>query len=159
MEEIGNLLELTRESAGVSLKEVSEDLSIDEMVLENIEDGKAGSFSDVFVLKDYIFNYAKYLGLDAEKIVDEFNEYVFESTSKIPIKDIEKEIAKNIKNEEENKVISPYTKKESPKGNGLYLFIYITVVILVILAVVWSVKQITINTTTAKNISYVERKN
>ena len=100
MEEIGNLFLLTREAAGVSLKEVSEDLNIEEAILENIEDGKSGAFSDVFVLKDYVYNYAKYLGLDAEAIVDEFNEYIFESTSKIPVKEIEKQIIENMKNEE-----------------------------------------------------------
>ena len=98
MEEIGNLFLLTREAAGVSLKEVSEDLEIDEAILENIEDGKSGAFSDVFVLKSYIADYAKYLGLDADKIIDEFNEFIFEATSRIPIKEIEKQISENKKN-------------------------------------------------------------
>ena len=155
MEEIGNLFLLTRESAGVSLKEVSEDLNIEEAILENIEDGKSGAFSDVFVLKDYIYNYAKYLGLDAEAIVDEFNEYIFESTSKIPVKEIEKQIIENMKNEEQDKVVSPYTKREKPVKNGLYLFICIVMVCLLILAVFWSVKQITVNTKKANDISFV----
>lgn len=156
MEEIGNLFLLTREAAGVSLKEVSEDLEIDEVILENIEDGKTGAFSDIFVLKEYISDYAKYLGLDADKVVDEFNEYIFEATSKIPIKEIEKQIVENKKNEEEEKVISPYTKKEKKVKNGLYLFIYIVLVVSLILAVVWSVKQITINNQSANVISYGE---
>lgn len=155
MEEIGNLFLLTREAAGVSLKEVSEDLNIEEAILENIEDGKSGAFSDVFVLKDYVYNYAKYLGLDAEAIVDEFNEFIFESTSKIPVKEIEKQIIENMKNEEQDKVVSPYTKREKPVKNGLYLFICIIMVCLLILAVIWSVKQITINTKTANEISFV----
>ena len=155
MEEIGNLFLLTREAAGVSLKEVSEDLNIEEAILENIEDGKSGAFSDVFVLKDYVYNYAKYLGLDAEAIVDEFNEYIFESTSKIPVKEIEKQIIENMKNEEQDKVVSPYTKREKPVKNGLYLFICIVLVCLLILAVFWSVKQITINTKKANDISFV----
>ena len=46
--------------------------------------------------------YAKYLGLDADKIVDEFNEYVFETTSKIPVKDIEKTI-ESINSEKEER--------------------------------------------------------
>ena len=156
MEEIGNLFLLTREAAGVSLKEVSEDLDIEQAILENIEDGKAGAFSDVFVLKEYVANYAKYLGLDADKIVDEFNEFIFEATSKIPIKEIEKQITENKKNEEENRVISPYTKKEKKVKNGMYLTIYIVLVLLLILAVFWSVKQITINNQNANAISYVK---
>ena len=156
MEEIGSLFLLTREAAGVSLKEVSEDLEIDEAVLENIEDGKSGAFSDVFVLKTYVADYAKYLGLDADKIIDEFNEYIFEATSKIPIKDIEKQIIENKKNEEEEKIISPYTRKEKTVKNGLYLFLYIVLVAALILAVVWSVGQVTINSKTANAISYKE---
>ena len=156
MEEIGNLFLLTREAAGVSLKEVSEDLDIEEVILENIEDGKSGAFSDVFVLKNYIADYAKYLGLDSDKIVDEFNEFIFEATSKIPIKEIEKQITENKKNEDEEKIISPYTKKEKKVKNGLYLFIYIILVAALILAVVWSVGQVTINSQTANAISFKE---
>ena len=133
MEEIGNLFLLTREAAGISLKEVSEDLEIEQAILENIEDGKTGAFSDIFVLKEYVASYAKYLGLDADKIIDEFNEFIFEATSKIPIKEIEKQIAENNKNEEENKVVSPYTKKEKKVKNGVYLFVYILLVLYLIL--------------------------
>jgi len=157
LEEIGNLFLMTREAAGVSLKEVSEDLEIEQAILENIEEGKSGAFSDVFVLKKYVSDYAKYLGLDAEKIVDEFNEYIFESTSRIPVKEIEKQILENVKNEEE-KVISPYTKKEKKVKNGLYLFIYIILICSVIVAVFWSVKQVTINNQSASAISYGGKK-
>jgi cytoskeletal protein RodZ len=155
LEEIGRLLQHTRENAGISLKEVSEDLDIDEAILENIEDGKSGAFSDVFTLKEYVANYAKYLGLDYEKIIDEFNEFVFEATSKIPVKDIEKQIESNMKSDsEEKKVISPYTKKEKKVKNGIYVIIYVVLVLLLILAVIWSVKQITINNQNATAISY-----
>ena len=90
MNEIGNMLRVTRESSGVSIEEASHDLNIKDVILENIEDGKIGSFKDVFQLKSYINDYAKYLGLDGEKLVDSFNEYLFEYTSKIPVKEIEK---------------------------------------------------------------------
>ena len=154
MEEIGNLFLLTRQSAGISLKEVSEDLDIEQVVLENIEDGKSGAFSDIFLLKEYVASYAKYLGLDYERIIDEFNEYVFESTSKIPVKDIEKQIIENKKNDDQIKVVSPYTRKEKPVKSGLYLTVYIVIVLLAILAVFWSVKQITINNQNASMVSY-----
>ena len=94
MDNIGSLLRQTRESSGVSIKEASTDLSIDENYLLNIEEGKIGCFKDIFALKDYLTNYAKYLGIDSDKLIDEFNEYMFEYTSKIPIKEIEKEIKK-----------------------------------------------------------------
>ena len=102
MEEIAELLKETREEAGISLQEVSKDLEIEELALVNIEDGKIGAFKDIFLLKDYLFNYAKYLGLDSDKILEEFNEYLFEYTSKIPVKEIEKTLELNLKESEEN---------------------------------------------------------
>ena len=146
MKEIGELFSNAREATGVSLKEVSEDLDIEEAILENIEDGKTGAFSDIFVLKKYVASYARYLGLDETKIIDDFNEYVFEATSKIPIKDIEKQIEENKKNDNEPKIVSPYTRGEKKIKNGLYLTIYIILIILMVLAVIWSVKQIAYGT-------------
>ena len=150
MKEIGELFSQTREATGVSLKEVSEDLDIEEAILENIEDGKTGAFSDIFVLKNYVASYARYLGLDETKVIDDFNEYVFEATSKIPIKDIEKQIEENKKSDSnEPKVVSPYTRGEKKIKNGLYLTIYIILIILMVIAVVWSVKQIAYGTKSA----------
>ena len=155
MKDIGSLFLDTREAAGLSLEEVSSDLNLEKVILENIEDGKTGAFQDIFTLKKYISNYAKYLGLDADKIVDEFNEYVFETTSKIPVKDIEKEIEENTKGNEE-KVFSPYTRHEKKPTNVLYVLVYVLIVILAVFAVFWAVKQITVNTRVASEISYKE---
>ena len=153
MEEIGNLFLLTREAAGISLKEVSEDLDIEQALLQNIEDGKIGAFSDVFVLKEYISNYAKYLGLDYEKIVDLFNEHIFETTSKIPVKQIVKEIKEELKQEDKDEVVSPYTHRTIKPKNGYYLLLYILLVLGIIVAVFWAVKQITVDSKVAKNIT------
>lgn len=145
LEDIGNLFTSTREAAGISLKEVSEDLAIEEAILENIEDGRTGAFPDVFKLKKYVFNYAKYLGLDADKIIEEFNEYIFEATSKIPVKEIEKQVSEILKSEEESKeekVISPYTKEEKKKINWLYLVTLIIVIGCFIFSIIWCFKQI-----------------
>ena len=87
---IGKNLKEAREKSGVSLEEASSDIQIKSVILENIEEGNIGAFKDIFELKNYLYTYAKYLGLSAEKILDEFNEYMFEYTSKIPIKAIEK---------------------------------------------------------------------
>ena len=97
MNEIGEMLKEARESSGVSLNEASKDLDIKVEMLENIEDGRTGAFKDIFELKEYITSYAKYLGLDEKAIIDEFNEYMFEYTSKIPVKDIEKTIELKLK--------------------------------------------------------------
>ena len=110
MNEIGELLRLTRESSGVSIEEASKDLNIQKEILDNIENGRSGAFKDMLELKETIRTYSKYLGIDEEKITDLFNEYMFEYTSKIPIKDIEKTIELKIKEEDKKKEISsPYT--------------------------------------------------
>ena len=84
MKEIGEKLKNARESIGVSIEEASEDLKISPSQITDIENGNVESFQDVFNLKYFIRDYAKYLGLDYEDMVDEFNEYMFEYTSKIP---------------------------------------------------------------------------
>ena len=90
MTEIGEKLKAAREDKGISVKEVSEDLNVKQSQIENIESGNLKSFKDVFYLKMFIRDYSKYLGFDEEKMLDEFNEFFFEETSKIPIKEIEK---------------------------------------------------------------------
>ena len=136
------------------VKEASEDLNINANFLLNIEDGKIGCFKDIFELKEYISSYAKYLGLDSEKLIDEFNEYMFEYTSKIPVKEIEK-IAKKEAKEETSKIVSPYTRKPRKHNTAYYIGIYVVIILLVILAIVWSVKQITIDNHVTNEISYV----
>ena len=72
------------------------------------------------------------------------------------MKDIVKKIEQNNKESNDDKIMSPYTRLEKKPNNALYLFIYILIVLLVIIAAFWAVKQITINTQVAKDISYKE---
>ncbi len=152
MEEIAELFREKREESGIDLKEVSKDLEIGELELQNIEDGKIGAFKDIFLLKKHISDYAKYLGLDSDKIINEFNEYLFEYTSKIPIDKIEKEIKQNAK--EEDKVSSPYTNPAKKSQRWSYVIAYILLLILVILAIIWSINQITVDKSNAYVVSY-----
>ena len=153
MDNIGNLFQTSRESSGLTIDEVSDDLGIKSEYLLNIEEGKIGCFKDIFELKNYITSYAKYLGLDSEKLIDEFNEYMFEYTSKIPIKEIEKQ-AQN--NQEVAKIASPYTRKTRKYSSKYYIVTYAIIIILVILAIVWSIKQITVDNTKTNAISYIK---
>lgn len=155
MNEIGELLRNTREGSGVSLEEASSDLEIKALILENIEEGNIGCFKDIFLLKDYVYNYAKYLGLEPEKIIDKFNEYLFEYTSKIPLLDIEKAMKEKAREEvTTDKVISPYTMEQKKKGNKLAYVLFFVAVILVVIIAVWAVKRITIDNTTTSMIGY-----
>ena len=157
MNEIGELLQTTRESSGVSIEEVSKDLNIKVEVLENIEEGKSGAFKDMLELKDYIGTYAKYLGLDSEKIIDDFNEYMFEYTSKIPIKELEKTIELQIIDEDKKEeVSSPYTKESKKYPKTIYIILYVILVILIVFVIIWSIKQVTVGKNVTGVISYKE---
>lgn len=154
MDEIGETLRLARESSGLSLEEVSKDLNIKIEILENIEAGKVGAFKDIFELKGYIELYGKYLGLDIGKLIDDFNEYMFNYTSKIPVKEIEKTIELKIKSEDKkNEIVSPYTKEPKKKYNFIQIVILILIVIMIIGVVIWAKKQIPIGDTVTAMIN------
>ena len=158
MNEIGEELQYARESSGVSLNEASKDLGIKVEILENIEDGRTGAFKDIFELKEYISSYAKYLGLDEQELIDEFNEYMFEKTSKIPMEEIEKAVKEKEKEESEsNRIASPYTKAAPIKSNKQFIFILVLIVVLIVIAIIWSIKQITVGSTGANIASYFNK--
>lgn len=113
MKELGEYLKRTRMSNGVSIAEVAEDLELSTSQIENIESGNVRAFKDVYSLKELIKHYAKYLGLDPEKVVDEFNEFLFEHTSKISLEDIK--AAQKKLEEKEKKTKSPYTMEYKRK--------------------------------------------
>ena len=156
MNDIGMSLRITREKTGITLEEASKDLDISPLILQNIEEGNIGCFKDIFLLKEYIQSYAKYLGLDHEKMIDEFNEYMFEYTSKIPLKEIEKAIEeKNKETSTEQKLASPYTKPAPKTSKLYYVLVYLLIIFLIIIAVIWSIKQITINNEIINYVSYL----
>ncbi len=133
MKDLGQKLKETREKSGVSIEEAAEDLNIRASQLENIEEGNIKAFKDVFYLKYFIRDYAKYLGLDFDKLVDEFNDFLFDYTSKIPVDAIKG--ANEKQKTEKKKITSPYTlnKKRSfmlpPKYFYLIIFILIALIL------------------------------
>ena len=72
MKELGQYLKETRINKGVSIDEAAQDLNIDSFLLESIEEGNVRAFKDVLSMKDKIKDYAKYLGLKPEDVIDEF---------------------------------------------------------------------------------------
>ena len=155
MTEISEVLVSTRESSGVTLEEVSKDLEIPLLILEQIEEGNIGAFKDIFILKEHIFDYAKYLGLEPEEVIDEFNEYMFEVTSKIPMDEIAKAVKEKTLEEENNqRVASPYTKAAPTSEDRQFILFIILIVILVALVIFWSVKQITVGNTSTNILEY-----
>ena len=115
MKELGYYLEDTRRSNGVSLEEAASDLNVDVSYLENIESANVRAFKDVYYMRKLVKEYAKYLGLSPEKIQDEFNDFLFEHTSKISLDDIMEAKKKKEEEEKTKKIQSPYTKEYKRK--------------------------------------------
>ena len=85
MKEIGEEFKEKREEIGITIEEVSSDLGKDVILIENLESGNHKVFKDILELKDMVKTYAKYLGLDDEKLLGELDDFLFEKTSKISI--------------------------------------------------------------------------
>ncbi len=140
MKDIGESFKEKREEIGITLEEVSKDLNIKEVLLENLEEGNAKVFKDVLEIKETIESYSKYLGLDTEKIMDEYNDYLFEKTSKISLEDIKEELEKTKK--EDKKIKSPYTKEIIDFNKKYNLILIIVVFIIVLFFILFVLKKI-----------------
>ena len=140
MKEIGEFLKASRIDNGVSLEEAAEDLNMSVVQIENIEDGNIRAFKDVFSLRELVKEYGKYLGVATDEIIDEFNDFMFEHTSKISLDDIlEARKLANEKEEDNTKVTSPYTnipnKKSFFDSKVLkYVFIIVGIMLLILLS-------------------------
>ena len=146
MKEIGESFKEARETIGIYKNEVIKDLNITESQLDNLEDGNINAFKDVFFLKETIKKYAKYLNLDEDDIMDKFNDFMFNYTSRIPVEDIleqTREINLQEAKNTENKIVSPYTIKRKSRNGIKYAIIYILSVIILVILVILIVKYFT----------------
>lgn len=132
MKEIGAALKEARENTGLTLEEVSSDLKLRPSQIENIEEGNIDAFKDVFYLKYFIRDYAKYLGLSYDDLIDEFNEYIFDYTSKISLDDIKKATKKEKK---QKRIASPYTIERKTRINIKIALVTILVLIALLLSI------------------------
>lgn len=140
MKELGESLSILRKNNGVTEEEASNDLGITKKELEAVENGNFKVFKDVYELKKTISNYAKYLGLDEEKIVDEFNDFIFSKTSKISKEDIQ--LIKNKNEEKEERVSSPYTKIGKSRYDFAPIVLLVVMLIFISLVVYLLLEQI-----------------
>ena len=134
MKEIGEEYKKKRQEIGITIEEVSSDLGKDTLLIENLESGNHKVFKDVLELKDMVKIYAKYLGLNDEKLLEEIDDFLFEKTSKISIEDIKERLKQEKdKRKDEKKVRTPYTLEyENKKNITLVIILFIIVVILVL---------------------------
>ena len=151
MKEIGEKLKEARESIGIPIEEAGADLKVSVDQLKNLEAGNMDVFKDIINVKYLIRDYAKYLGLDKEDLVDDFNEYLFDYTSKISINDILDAKAKK----DDNRIKSPYTTIKVKKPINIPLLIVIILIVLCLSIVVYQ-QIVTLNKENV--ISYVEGK-
>ena len=80
-------------------------------------------------LLEIMLNIAKYLGLDYEALTDEFNEYLFDYTSKLSLDDIKK-ASQNTK-KQVKKIASPYTLEYKQQRSIPPALIYALIVLVV----------------------------
>jgi len=155
MDDIGLKLKEKREENGVSIEEAAEDLKMRPSQIISLESGKREDFKDVMTLKYFIRDYAKYLGLDGEKIVDEFNEFLFDFTSKIPIDKIE-EAKQN--NKENKKISSPYTTVKTKSNKSKIAVISCIIILLIIIFGYIYISHIKGNDFQEDNTTYIIRR-
>ena len=156
MKDIGLKLKEKREENGVPVEEAAEDLKMRPSQIISLEDGRKEDFSDVNTLKFFIRDYAKYLGLDGEKLVDEFNEFLFDFTSKIPSEVIEE--AKQKREKEKKEFSSPYTKKEGHNKTYIICIGVCVLVLLVFIITYFVVSGVRNNDFKDDNVTYVIRR-
>ena len=156
MKELGEELSILRKNNGVSKEEASNDLGISEKELECLENGNFKVFKDVYELKRIILAYAKYLGLPEDKILDEFNDYLFEKTSKISKIDV----LEMKKKEEEEKVSSPYTKAGKTRYDVapvvllIVLLLFISLIVYLVLSFLKKDEDVVVHLSGREVISY-----
>ena len=156
MKDIGLKLKEKREENGVSVEEAAEDLKMRPSQIISLEEGRKEDFSDVNTLKFFIRDDAKYLGLDGEKLVDEFNEFLFDFTSKIPSEVIEE--AKQKREKEKKEFSSPYTKKEGHNKTYIICIGVCVLVLLVFIITYFVVSGVRNNDFKDDNVTYVIRR-
>jgi cytoskeletal protein RodZ len=76
MESPGKLLKASRESQNLSLKEVSEGTKIREHLLRAIEEDRYEILKYPAYLKGFLKTYAKYLGLNPDDIVRDYQKFL-----------------------------------------------------------------------------------
>lgn len=144
MKEIGEALKEQREAIGISLEEAANDLKLKVEQIEAIEAGDKNAFKEISSLKYFVRDYSKYLGLNYEDMIDDFNEFLFDYTSKISMDEIKKakkevEVAKS---KEEQRIASPYTINHKKKHKLPLLVAIILIILVTVVTVTYCVSKI-----------------
>lgn len=114
MQTVGELLRDEREKKGLSIKEIENAISIRTIYINAIEEGNYKLVPGEVYLKGFIRNYANYLGLNGQEMVDLYRQ------SQVPIPEVTLDVAPD-------KVEAPTRRSEtstkSNKKNNKWLLI------------------------------------
>ena len=58
---------------------------------------------------------------------------------------------------EEDKIVSPYTTPVKTNSNKWMTVLFVVLAVLVLIVVIWAVKQITVDSTTTNMVSYISK--
>lgn len=143
MKDLGEYLQETRKENGISVEEAADDLKATKDEIENIEAGNTRAFKDIYELRSLVKKYAKYLGLKPDKVNKEFNDFLFEHTSKISLDDIMEAMKKREEKEQANKIQSPYTKeiKEKKDLGPIVLGILVLLLFIILIYIVTNIPR------------------
>ena len=151
MKELGEYLEENRKANGISIEEAADDLKASKDEIENIEAGNTRAFKDIYELRSLVKKYAKYLGLKPDKVNKEFNDFLFEHTSKISLEDIMEAMKRREEKEKANKISSPYTKEIKPKKDYSPIILAVLFLILVVVLIYIAINLPSKDETTRSN--------
>ncbi len=96
---VGNILQSEREKQGLTIKDVENETSIRALYIESIEKGNQKALPSEVYVKGFIRNYAEFLHLDADALVQQYREEIH-GTDNTPVTAGEKTV------EEEHKPFS-----------------------------------------------------
>ena len=93
-ETAGKILHEKREKAGLSIEDVAEKLNLEPKLIELLEKDEYEKFKFATYLKGYLRSYARFLDIDADKVINLYKEKNPEKKPKI-IPDVKPKIQKN----------------------------------------------------------------
>ena len=70
----GEILRKKREEVGISIDEVSEKLNLQPNLIESLENNNYEIFNVETYLKGYLRAYAKFIGVDGDKVISLYNQ-------------------------------------------------------------------------------------
>lgn len=128
MQHVGDILRSEREKKGLTVKDIESATSIRALYIQAIEDGEFKVIPGEVYLKGFIRNYANYLGLNGQEMVDLYRQ------SQTPAS-VTPETAVEVK--AASTVPSPSADGEPTKTRSSYTWVVIPLVAVCLLGAVW----------------------